>query len=58
MAIASELVVAEVVDVEALPELASEYSVTSVPKTLVNGVVELLGSQSEASILDAIEGRF
>ncbi len=55
MAVASEHVVADVVEVDALPELGHEYKVTSVPKTLVNGSVELLGTQSESSLLDAIE---
>ena len=55
MAVASEHVMAAVVEVDALPELAHEYKVMSVPKTLVNGSVELLGSQSESSLLDAIE---
>ena len=55
IAVVSEYVVADVVEVDALPELAHEYSVTSVPKTLVNASVELLGSQSESSFLDAIE---
>ncbi len=55
IAVASEYVVADVVEVDALPELAHEYRVTSVPKTLVNASVELLGSQSESSLLDAIE---
>ncbi len=55
IAVVSEYVVADVVEVDALPELAHEYSVTSVPKTLVNASVELLGTQSESSLLDAIE---
>lgn len=55
MAVASENVGAEVVEVDAFPELGRQYKVTSVPKTLVNGSVELLGSQSESSLLDAIE---
>ena len=55
IAVASEHVVADVVDVDALPELAHEYKVTSVPKTLVNASVELLGSQCESSLVDAIE---
>jgi predicted DsbA family dithiol-disulfide isomerase len=55
MAVASEHVVADVVEVDALPELVREYKVTSVPKTLVNGSIELVGSQSESSLLDAIE---
>ena len=44
MAVASEHVVADVVEVEALPELVHEYKVTSVPKTLVNGSIELVGA--------------
>ncbi len=55
IAVVSEYVVADVVEVDALPELAHEYSVTSVPKTLVNASIELLGSQSESSLLDAME---
>ncbi len=55
MAVASEQVVADVIEVDGLPELAQEYRVTSVPKTLVNGSVELLGSQSESSLVEAIE---
>ena len=55
MAVASEYVVADVVEVDALPELGHQYRVTSVPKTLLNGTIELLGSQSESSLLDAIE---
>lgn len=53
-AVASEHVVADVIEVEALPELAAAYSVTSVPKALFNGTVELLGTQSEASFLEAL----
>ena len=55
LAVASEYVVADVVEVDALPELGHQYRVTSVPKTLLNGTIELLGSQSESSLLDAIE---
>jgi hypothetical protein len=55
MAVASEYVVADVVEVDALPELGHQYKVTSVPKTLLNGTIELLGSQSESSLLDAME---
>lgn len=48
-------VAGEVLEVEGLPELRERYRVTGVPKTLVNGTVELLGSQSESTLLDAIE---
>lgn len=55
IAVENERVRADVIEVESLPEAAQRYRVTSVPKTLLNGVVELLGSQSPASFLDAIE---
>lgn len=55
VAIETQHVVADVVDVEALPELAERHGITSVPKTTVNGSVELLGSQSASSLIDAIE---
>lgn len=53
-AVVSRFVDAAVVEVEALPELATEFRVTSVPKVLVNGRVERLGSQTESDLLDAI----
>lgn len=55
LAIESRHVVAEVIDVESLPELAEQHHITSVPKTVLGGSVELLGSQSATSLLDAIE---
>ena len=54
LAVASEHVLAEVIEVSELPELAERYRVTGVPKALVNDVVELLGSQSEEKLLDAL----
>jgi len=57
MAVASEHVAADVVDIDAFPELSDRYRVTSVPTTLVDGGVELLGSQAESGFLDAILSR-
>jgi hypothetical protein len=54
MAVASENVAADVVEVGALAEMAERYRVRSVPKTLVDGAIELLGSQSESSLVEAI----
>lgn len=55
LAVESEHVVADVLEVETVPELRERYRVTGVPKTIVNDRVELLGSQSESTLLDAIE---
>ena len=57
MAVASEHIAADVVDVETLPELAERHAVKSVPTLLVDGAVELLGTQSESGILEAISRR-
>jgi hypothetical protein len=54
-AVASEHVVADVIDVEALPSFAQTFRVTSVPKVLFNASGEVLGSQTESSLLDGLE---
>jgi predicted DsbA family dithiol-disulfide isomerase len=54
-AVESAHVRADVIEVESLPDVAEQYGVTSVPRTLLNGAVELLGSQTESSLLEAIE---
>ena len=54
MAVASQHVVADVVDIEAVPELAERHHVRSVPKLLIDGAMELLGSQSESGVVEAI----
>ena len=55
LAVENEHVIADVIEVESFPEVVERFNVTSVPKTLVNGTVELLGSQTESSLLQAIE---
>ena len=54
MAVESEHVTADVVEVSELPELGSLYSVSGVPKTVVNEDVELLGAQPEPSFLAGV----
>lgn len=54
MAVESELVVADVVEISEFPDLAERYAVTGVPKIVINDHMELLGAQHERDLLDAI----
>ena len=54
VAVESEHVIAEVVEITAFPELARRYDVTSVPKAVFNDSTELVGSQSEERFLAAL----
>ena len=49
------LVLADIVEANEFPELSERFAVRSVPKTIVNGVVQLLGAQPEAKLLEAIQ---
>lgn len=51
---ASDLVRAEVVDSEEFPQMARRYSVSGVPKTLINYQSEFLGAAPESFVLDKI----
>ncbi len=55
MAMENPLVVAEVIEANEFPALSERYAVRSVPKTVVNGVIQLVGAQPEAKLLEAIE---
>ena len=44
----------DVVEASSFPGLAKRFGVTSVPKVVVSDAIELVGSQSEASLVDAI----
>ena len=50
----SEKVIADVVEVSEFPEMARRYSVSGVPKTVINDQVELLGAQPEEVLVKAI----
>jgi len=54
MAVESERVVADVVEVSEFPDLAERYSVSGVPKIVLNDEVELLGAHPEPALLEAV----
>ena len=47
LAAASSQIVATAIEVTEFPDLAARYQGAGVPKTVVNGTIELLGVQSE-----------
>ena len=55
MAMENPLVVAEVIEANEFPALSERYAVRSVPKTVVNGRIQLVGAQPEVKLLEAIE---
>ncbi len=55
MAMENPLVVADVVEVNEFPELSERFAVRSVPKTIVNGRIQLVGAQPQATLLGAIQ---
>jgi len=58
MAFASPHVTAYAVEATEFPDLARKYRVTGVPKTVVNGEVEILGAlPEEVFVADAL-GKF
>ena len=54
MAVESDQVVADVVEVSEFPEMAQRYGVTGVPKIVINDEVELLGAQPESAFVEAV----
>jgi len=54
MAMASDLVRAEVLDSEEFPALSRRYNVAGVPKTLLNYQTEFLGAAPESFVLEKI----
>lgn len=55
MAVECPWLTADVIEISEYPQMARHYAVTSVPKVVINDRVELLGSQSEASLLAAVQ---
>jgi hypothetical protein len=53
MAVESDLVTATAVSALEFPDLVRQYRVTGVPKTVVNGTVEILGVLSEDEFISA-----
>jgi len=54
MAMASDLVRAEVIDTEEFPALSRRYNVGGVPKTMLNYQSEFLGAAPEGFVLEKI----
>lgn len=54
LAIESEKVTADVIEISEFPEMARRYNVTSVPKVVLNDRTELLGAQPEKSLVAAV----
>ena len=47
-------ITADVIEANEFPELSQRFQVMGVPKTVVNGLQELVGAQPEARVLAAI----
>lgn len=47
MAVESPLVTSIIIEASEYPDLVRQYRVSGVPKTVVNGTVEILGSRAE-----------
>ena len=54
MAIESDLVRADMVEASEFPHLANRYEVMSVPKTVVNNRINLVGGLPEPQFLDGV----
>lgn len=54
MAIESEHVTADVVEISEFPDMAQRYAVTGVPKIVLNDRMELLGAQPETTLVRAV----
>lgn len=53
MAVESPNVTSVIVEASEYPDLVRQYRVSGVPKTVVNGTVEILGAQPEDSFVRA-----
>lgn len=58
MAFASPHVTAYAVEATEFPDLARQYRVNAVPKTVVNGEVEILGALPEDAFVEQALGKF
>jgi protein-disulfide isomerase len=47
-------ITADVIEANEFPELSHRFGVMGVPKTVINGVQELVGAQPEARVMAAI----
>jgi len=51
MAMASDRVTADCVEAQEFPDLSRAFRISAVPKTIVNGRIEILGAQPESAVL-------
>jgi hypothetical protein len=58
MAFASPHITATAVEATEFPDLARKYSVTGVPKTVVNDEVEILGALPQEAFVAQAVGKF
>jgi hypothetical protein len=49
MAVESDQIIADVVEISEFPDMAQRYAITGVPKIVINDQVELLGAQPEST---------
>lgn len=54
MALASPHITADMVDAGEFPDLSNKYSVYGVPKSMVNGTLEVTGAVPEAQLLKLV----
>lgn len=54
MALENKLISADVVEVQEFPNLARLYNVSGVPKTVINDVVQFVGSLPEDQFLEKL----
>ena len=47
-------ITADVIEANEFPELSQRFNVMGVPKTVINGVEELVGAHAEARVMAAI----
>lgn len=47
-------ITADVIEANEFPDLSRRFDVMGVPKTIVNGVQELVGAQPEAQLMAAV----
>jgi len=55
MAIESDKVTADVIEVSEYPLMAQRYQIYGVPKTVINESIELEGARPEAAMVGAVE---
>ncbi len=54
MAVENARITADVIEIQEFPDLARRYTVSGVPKIIVNDQIELVGAQPESALLSAV----